>query len=58
MVLPGLEWKHDERSVMLRLGAAYEIPYKGWFVSPTAYVDFVRGGERLLILGLGIGTTF
>jgi hypothetical protein len=55
---PGLEWKHYERNAMLRLGGLYEIPYKGWVVSPTAYLDLVRGGEQLLVLGVTIGTSF
>jgi hypothetical protein len=56
---PGMEFDSKENKFLMRVGVAYEIPFrKRWTASPEVLVDFIEGGATTYVLGFSVGYGF
>jgi len=56
-VAPGVDRSDGDNEFMIRLGAAYEIEFDGWSLTPDLNLDFVDG-DVLVVLGASFGWKF
>ena len=54
VVGPGIDRENDENLFAFRVGGQYEFIFKGFKVKPSVFVDFLEGGNSLLVYGLSV----
>jgi hypothetical protein len=56
---PGIESDSEKEKFLMRFGIAYEIELNDrWSVAPEFAVDFIEGGAKTYVIGIGVGYGF
>ena len=56
---PGIESTPEHDSWVIRLAAGYSYHLSGgWSLSPEASLDYVEGGDQIMVFGLALGRSF
>ena len=59
LAAPGIEHTDGENLFVFRTGLSYHIPVGGpYSIAPSAFVDFLEGGEHPVVFGIAFGVDF